>query len=57
MTPTNDLNEFIFGQEGATQLQTADLKENIIVQQPVAQIESSFLHSSLSKINWANHII
>ena len=40
MTPTSVLNEFTFGQEGAAQLQTADLKENIIVQQPVAQIES-----------------
>lgn len=57
MTPTSVLNEFTFGQEGAAQLQTADLKENIIVQQPVAQIESSFIHSFLSKINWESHII
>lgn len=57
MTPTNVLNEFTFGQEGAAQMQTAYLKWNMIEQQPVAQIESSFIHSSLSKINWESHII
>lgn len=51
------LNDFEFGQQVVAQIQIPDLNENIIAQQPAAQIEQIFTNSPVAKINWASHVI
>jgi len=57
LSVAKELNEFEIGQEVPAQMQTIDLEDNIIGQEPLAQIELIFVNSPIAKINWASHMV
>jgi Uncharacterized conserved protein len=52
-----DVQAFEFGQQAVARIKNIPETLAAITQQSIAQIEEIFLSSSLSKINWAAHIV
>lgn len=57
ISATKALDEYTIGQEAPTQIKDITEMLTVVTHQNVTQIETDFICSPVSKINWASHMV